>query len=195
MAIVVSVAWQSLTILTEIKVITDSAFVTGSADKRLVFRSTAERSITVDAIVTNGSRAGSSEGIVQRCETMTFMNILHILDTFRAKVIIWAVKAFVTDTKDGLTLISIFFEGMNGNNEDYLIAAITASSVVLVTVSMATGFRGGAKLQSWIDWLEFVCWVVAMFHAIVAGQAEIVVIAACAMDEVVLFKYYDRLSG
>lgn len=65
--------------------------------------------------------------------------------------------------------------------------------MTLIATRMTAGFRRSAELELHIDWLEFVCWVVAMVHTIMAGKAEIIVIAACTVDKVVLLKYCHKI--
>lgn len=102
---IVLVMWVSLAVGTEIRVVADSALVARTLD--IVVLILAQWSIAVDADMASLAIARSGDRLIERSETVTWMDEARVLDTFRAVVPVWAVEALVTDTEDWLFCISI----------------------------------------------------------------------------------------
>lgn len=100
---VVNIGWAGLAAGTEIGVIADSALVAVAADVQRL-RGT-QRSITVNAVVECGIRNRAcvvDNRLVDRDESVAWVDELRIWNAGLAVVPVWAVKALVANTIDVL---------------------------------------------------------------------------------------------
>ena len=89
MSSVVSVGGKCLAIGTEVSVVADSTLVSVASDvSSLVL---AERTITADVLMGHGTTNGTGNVLINRCETVTGMDMAGALDTSIAVVPIRAV--------------------------------------------------------------------------------------------------------
>lgn len=151
----------------EVSIVANSALVTHALDIAVLVL--AERAIAVDTNVFRLIRVASSswDGLVMGSEFMLRMNELGVLNTFGAVVPIGAVEALVADT------------------ENWLVTAI-AQSGVLHTTSRSTHERAHRTDGIFCNRLERMGWMMAMLVRLMAGSAEIEILAVEASNELVL---------
>jgi hypothetical protein len=179
-SLVVWVRWASLAAGTEIGVMADSTLVSITLDIRLsTIGTVAKRSITVDAMVTSlgsiRSRHGCDivEGFVDGYEAMASMDEASIDVAGWAEVPVWAIKALVTNTVD------------------VLVASIANGIMSNVTARSEKCLSNDIEMSILNSWLECMLGVVAMLHTNVARNAEVVVRAWSASNEVLLSEFLN----
>ena len=102
MSWVMLVAWASFTVATEVGVIAHSTLVTNAVNVTLVLLLFAQRSIAVNAIVVEVETAWFLQRIVDRHESVDWVNEWSVLDTLRAEIPIGAIQTLVADAEDEL---------------------------------------------------------------------------------------------
>jgi hypothetical protein len=140
---------RSLAVGTQVVVMTDSALVAHTDDVSLTCAAPTVRAVAVYPKVAGSAKARCRKLLIDGREAMTNVDLMHVLDTVGAEIIIWTVEAFVTNAQDGL------------------VAAVTGSQMHLVAPRTATSSRRRAQCQVLVDGLEFVSGVVAMLGSIV----------------------------
>ncbi len=142
----------------------DGALVSVALDEGLHSTAgVAERTIAVDAVVAGLGSVGPRqdrkiiERIVDRDKSVTWMNEASIRVASRAEVPVRAVKALVADTVD------------------VLITSVTNSIVASVSAWGKKSLGNQVEVGVFNSWLKSMLGVMAMLHAYVARDAQIVV--------------------
>lgn len=181
MSSVVWVRWTSLTAGTEVGIVADSALISVSLDKGLHSTTRiAERTIAIDAVVASLGSVGSRQNrkIVERFvdgdKSVARVDEASVGVASRAKVPIWAVEALVADA------VYVF------------VTSITDSIVASVAAWGEKSLGNQVKVGIFNSWLESMLGIVAMLHAYVARDAQIVVWACSASNEVLLGEFCKR---
>ena len=170
-----AVTWDGLAVATEVGVMANGTLVPDA--RNVLALIPAKRSVAVDANVASESHVWLRDGVVDGGKTVSWMNMSSALDTVGAKVTVGAVETLVTHSADCL-VASIANRGM---------ANITAwgAEKLCRRSHQGIGRRG----------LECVAWMVSVLVVLVAGHAQIVIIAVLASDEVVLGELCNKVSG
>jgi hypothetical protein len=167
-----AVAWDSLTVATEIGVMTNGTLVSDTSNVLTLIL--AKRSVAVDANMASVSHVWFRDRIVDGGKTVSWMNMPSVLDTVGTKVPIRTVETLVTNAENCL-VTSITNRGMTN---------ITAWSAEKFCSRSHQGFRSSG--------LECVAWMVSVIVILVAGHAKIVIVAILTSDEVVLGEFCSK---
>jgi hypothetical protein len=172
MRFIVGVGRVGLAVGTEVRVVADGALVPVSGDVRLkAAGGVAERSIAIDAIVTGPAGEWSALGGVRLehgDELVLRVDKAGVDETFRAVVPVWTVHALVANTID------------------VLVTPVTDSTVAYVAARRKQGVGYDVELRALDCRSEGVLWIVAVLQGDVTGDAEVVVLAGSAGDEVLV---------
>ena len=178
MRFIVGVGRVGLAVGTEVRVVADGALVPVSGDVRLkAAGGVAERSIAIDSIVTGPAGEWSALGGVRlehRDELVLGVDKAGVDETFRAVVPVWTVHALVANTID------------------VLVTPVTDSTVAYVAARGKQGLGYDIKLRALDCRSEGVLWIVAVLQGDVTGDAEVVVLAGSAGDEVLVGPFCNR---
>ena len=169
-----AVTWDGLTVAAEVGVMANGTLVPDT--RNVLTLVLAKRSVAVDANVASESHVWLRDGVVDGGKTVSWMNMSSGLDTVGAKVPIGAVETLVTDSAD------------------CLVASIANRSMTNITAWGAEklGRRSHQGIGS--RGLECVAWMVSVVVVLVAGHAQIVIVAVVASDEVVLRELCNKVS-
>jgi hypothetical protein len=178
MRFIVGVGRVGLAVGTEVRVVADGALVPVSGDVRLkAAGGVAERSIAIDSIVTGPAGEWSALGGVRlehRDELVLRVDKAGVDETFRAVVPVWTVHALVANTID------------------VLVTPVTDSTVAYVAARGKQSLGYDIKLRALDCRSEGVLWIVAVLQGDVTGDAEVVVLAGSAGDEVLVGPFCNR---
>jgi hypothetical protein len=166
MSTIVTVAWDSLAVATEVGIMANGTLVTDTGNVFALIL--AKWSVAVDANVTGMSHVWLRDGIVDGGKAVSWMNMSSTLDAIGAKVPIRAVETLVT------------------YSVDCFVTSIANRCMTDITAWGAEKLCSGSHDGFSSRWLERVTRVVSMSIILVAGHAEIVIFAILTSDEVVL---------
>jgi hypothetical protein len=137
----------------------------------LIGLAAAQWTIAVDSEVTNhGGDVLVTDGFVQCCETVARVSVVGGLDTIGAIIPIWAYEALVAHAEDRLVTTVA----------DCAVADVAACGKLGLARHWENSLGGGR--------LKAVCWVMAVVVLAHALDAEIVIVAAGAGHELVLWQ-------
>jgi hypothetical protein len=178
---VVGVGRVGLAVGTEVRIVADGALVPVSGDVRLkAVGGIAERSIAIDAVVTGPADEWSAlggVGLVHRDKLVLRVDKAGVDETLRAVVPVWTVHTLVANTID------------------VLVTSVTDSTVAYVAARRKQGVGYDVKLRTLDGRSEGVLWIVAVLQGDVARDAEVVVLAGRAGDEVLVGPFCNGSSA
>lgn len=118
------------------------------------------------------------------------MDEARVDDATRAEVPIWAVETLVANAIDVLLFVS-YFRCIIKIHSTYLVTSITDSIVTRVTARSKQSLRNSLESSILDCGSEAVLWVVTMLVVNMARNAEIIILARSAGNEVLLGEFLD----